>query len=184
MKEASDSMGVLVRRRYPDARASDEGLIDGRVASPDYLLFMFESVSRMTDERKAARWYGWAMVHAHMLGVSHSLHMWMPELQVCQPNFYQGTTAELLRLIKGEGAVVPSGSGVATFALQRKRLAPVSELISVLEYIRWMGPRTHTVACRAALFIGWALAQAELRGLLTNEESRCLIRDDKKNGYE
>lgn len=73
----SGSISVLktaILEKFGVIEARFEELEKGRVASPSYLLWMCDEVSRMDttslDEAvKAARWMGWVFAHAELIGI-------------------------------------------------------------------------------------------------------------------
>ena len=168
---------------FPKVVASGEGFVSGQVASPAYVAFVFEKAREFhenNDLPKAARWLGWGVAHAGVMGVINDPMVRVARFeQGCSsPWYYQGTIRELHLLIQNAPPTLAAGT------IDLGPIASRRRLLAVVEHIARMRSRDTATAESAGFHLGWVLAHAELRGLLTNARSRDLVRADKKLGFE
>lgn len=55
-----------IEEKYPEAKSNEKGLEEND--KPSYLLWMMNHMQTFDDSKKAARWIGWIIAHAEILG--------------------------------------------------------------------------------------------------------------------
>jgi hypothetical protein len=177
------SLRNSIHNTYPDAIATSDGLAAGHVATQGYLLFMCDKIlgefSTSENKRKALRWLGYAVAHAEILGL---MEYPMPHFAstISRDHYYCGTIRSITHRIEERYTSCTSESTI----LNPDKHALLLILEHVIEHVNGLDPDSDEDSCLAAFLIGWVLAHAELHDLLTNAESRNLVRADVKNGYE
>jgi hypothetical protein len=63
-------------------------------------------------------------------------------------------------------------------------LAPLSYLLWMCDELQSWDTASVDMAVRAGRWMGWIGAHLELHGLITNEETQNMIREDRKNGFD
>ncbi len=94
--------------------------------------------------------------------------------------YYPVTIAAIRGAIKQEAPTTVS----QCTKLAKKTIAPLSYLLWMCDEVERMDYSSPDAAFKAARWIGWVLAHAELRGLLDNNRSRDLVREDKQKGFD